>query len=178
MARKQGSGFKMKRSPVKNQLGEFFKGIFGKEGIEKRIEKQVETNPGGKTDFELRMEERAKMRKSGKSKFQRDTENRRTQVYEDRKKTTKKDDKKTIEKKKIDKDIKIDIKTNKFITNPKVPTDPWRYKDMGDGTYITKQGDDGKEITVAEGDKGWKEISSLFKKRSPYKRSRGYKMNK
>ena len=55
MARTKGSGFKMKRGPIKD-LGSFISGIFGKEAVESRREKQREGNKGtkyeGMTHFE------------------------------------------------------------------------------------------------------------------------------
>jgi hypothetical protein len=66
--------FKMKRSPVKGKLSNFFKGIFSKEGSSKRIEKQVRKNQG-QTNLEKRRAEK-KTRKPGESKFQADVRRR------------------------------------------------------------------------------------------------------
>ena len=61
--------FKMKSSPTKGRLDNFFKGL-GKKGTEERQKKQVQENQG-MTNFEKRQAEKAAQRKTGKSKFQR-----------------------------------------------------------------------------------------------------------
>ena len=64
--------FKMKSSPTKGKLDDFFKGL-GKKGTGERQDKQRETNEGGLTNFEKRQAEKAAQRKSGgKSKFKTD----------------------------------------------------------------------------------------------------------
>jgi len=48
--------------------------------------------------------------------------------------------------------------------------DPYLYRKNADGTFTTKKGKDGKEITVKKGSKGYDAISSVFKlKKSPAK---------
>ena len=70
--------YKMKSSPAKGILSDFFKGL-GKEETKARQTKQKETNEGGLTNFEKRQAEKAAQRKSGgKSKFQRDTAKSKT----------------------------------------------------------------------------------------------------
>jgi len=70
MARVNASGFKMKQSPVKGKLGDFFSGL-GRKGTEERQTKQREENEGGLTNFEKRRAEK-KSRKTGESKFKAD----------------------------------------------------------------------------------------------------------
>ena len=65
--------FKMKRSPVKGKLSNFFSSL-GRKGIEKRQEKQVRENQG-MTNLEKRRAEK-KTRKPGESKFQADVRRR------------------------------------------------------------------------------------------------------
>ena len=65
--------FKMKSSPTKAKLDDFFKGL-GKKGTEARQEKQVRKNQG-MTDFEKRRAEK-KSRKPGESKYQADIRRR------------------------------------------------------------------------------------------------------
>ena len=65
--------FKMKSSPTKAKLDNFFKGL-GKKGTEARQEKQVRKNQG-MTDFEKRRAEK-KSRKPGESKYQADIRRR------------------------------------------------------------------------------------------------------
>ena len=173
MARTKGSGFKMKRTPVKGVLGDFFSNIFSKEKIEGRQEKQREKYKG--TEYE------------GMTHFEKMQAKRKEARIPEWKR--KHDAKKVKKVEKVEKDDPIIVGEPKFITNPKIKTDPWLYKDMGDGTYVTKKGEEGEEYTVKEGDKGWEAISSVFKKNSPYKKgvgkyakqakgSRGYKMKR
>ncbi len=62
--------FKLKSSPTKGKLSDFFKGL-GRKGTEARLTKQVQENQG-MTNFEKRQADKAAERKSGgKSKFQR-----------------------------------------------------------------------------------------------------------
>ena len=78
MIRKQGSGFKMKRSPAKN-LGDFFGSIFSGKAVKGRQDAQRKRNTGeyeGMTDFEKRRAEK-KSRKPGESKFQADVRRKR-----------------------------------------------------------------------------------------------------
>jgi len=80
MARINGSGFKMKRTPVKGRLGDFFsslgKEVFGKDARQKRVDKQLESKKGtkyeGMTSMEAARAEK-KSRKPGESKFQADS---------------------------------------------------------------------------------------------------------
>ena len=65
--------FKLKSSPAKGKLGDFFKGASAKiaAGTEARLTKQIQENQGI-TNFEKRQADKAAERKSGgKSKFQR-----------------------------------------------------------------------------------------------------------
>tara|TARA_R110000824_G_scaffold386486_1_gene581431 strand:+ start:266 stop:1033 length:768 start_codon:yes stop_codon:yes gene_type:complete len=64
------SGFKMKSSPTKGKLDDFFSSL-GREATETRQAKQREENEGGLTNFEKRRAEK-KSRKAGESKFQAD----------------------------------------------------------------------------------------------------------
>tara|TARA_R110000824_G_scaffold79173_1_gene199540 strand:- start:39 stop:632 length:594 start_codon:yes stop_codon:yes gene_type:complete len=70
--------FKMKQSPAKGKLGDFFKGVGKKitEGRQKRVDKQLESKKGteyeGMTSMEAARAEK-KSRKSGESKFQADS---------------------------------------------------------------------------------------------------------
>ena len=62
--------FKMKRTPIKGKLDNFFSSL-GKEAASARRTKQIQENQG-MTNFEKRMADKAAQRKSGgKSKFQR-----------------------------------------------------------------------------------------------------------
>ena len=74
MARRaKGSGFKMKSSPAKGILSDFFGGL-SKEGTKKRQDAQRARNKGeyeGMTDFEKSRAEK-KSRKPGESKYQAD----------------------------------------------------------------------------------------------------------
>tara|TARA_R110002074_G_scaffold61801_1_gene149132 strand:- start:34 stop:816 length:783 start_codon:yes stop_codon:yes gene_type:complete len=64
--------FKMKSSPAKGKLIDFFKRL-GKEGTNKRQDAQRARNEGGLTNFERHQADRKAQRESGgKSKFQRD----------------------------------------------------------------------------------------------------------
>ena len=84
MARINGSGFKMKRTPVKGRLGDFFsslgKEVFGKDARQKRVDKQLESKKGtryeGMTSMEAARAEK-KSRKAGESKFQADVRRRK-----------------------------------------------------------------------------------------------------
>ena len=70
--------FKMKQSPAKGKLGDFFKGVGKKitEGRQKRVDKQLESKKGteyeGMTSMEAARAEK-KSRKPGESKFQADS---------------------------------------------------------------------------------------------------------
>ena len=64
------SGFKMKSSPTKGKLDDFFSSL-GREATETRQAKQREENEGGLTNFEKRRAEK-KERKAGESRFQAD----------------------------------------------------------------------------------------------------------
>jgi len=70
--------FKMKQSPVKGRLGDFFRGVVkkSKEGRQKRVDKQLESKKGteyeGMTSMEAARAEK-KSRKPGESKFQADS---------------------------------------------------------------------------------------------------------
>ena len=72
MARKNGSGFKMKKSPAKD-LSNFFSTL-GRKGTEERQKKQTQENQG-MTNFEKRRAEK-KSRKAGESKYQADIRRR------------------------------------------------------------------------------------------------------
>ena len=87
MARKNGSGFKMKRSPAKG-LSNFFSTL-GRKGTEERQKKQTQENQG-MTNFEKRRAEK-KSRKAGESKYQADI--RRKQEERKAKNKAKKADK-------------------------------------------------------------------------------------
>ena len=75
--------FKMKQSPIKNSLGNFFKNVFSKkkgEGADLRRTKQIEKNKGteyeGMTNFQKKREKEKtfkKERKESESRFQYDT---------------------------------------------------------------------------------------------------------
>ena len=79
MARTNGSGFKMKRSPAKKGMLEDIFSSLGRKKTEERQKKQRESNTGeyaGMTNFEKRRAEK-KSRKPGESKFQADVRKRK-----------------------------------------------------------------------------------------------------
>ena len=163
-----------------------------------------------KTNFQRRADERKEQRKTGESKFQADVRKRKEASKAKTKYTTSGTAKDTIDPKRqsaaVGPQSEATAKLNKESFPTKGPVKPtteitpewimdkakssWRYKKNQDGTYTTKKGDEGEEIKVGEGDKGFEAISGVFKKKSPYqlgisknytkrpKGSRGYRMNK
>ena len=103
--------FKMKSSPAKGKLDNFFKGL-GKKGTEARQTKQKETNEGGLTNFEKRQAERATQRKTGESKFKTDVKTKRKTSRANKRATSKADKKSTYVAPNPKDEIKVKTKNN------------------------------------------------------------------
>ena len=179
MARKQGSGFKMKSSPAKQGILSDFFGSLGK---------QLKRNKKGVDE----MYAEKKSRKPGESKYQADI--RRGKEERKKEKKIERESIKLADEKWGKEGIVIKGSDTPEIT-PEWITDKakssWRYKKNPDGSFTTKDTDrpEMKEIIVEEGDELFDTISGVFKKKSPYKKglgkytkkakgSRGYKMKK
>lgn len=163
----------------------------------RQIEKNKGTEYEGMTNFERRQADRAAQRESGgKSKFQRDiikkrADRRAEKATKAAEKTGHKGDDVLTKNIKDVTDLSTDqlrklfppppvhtVRQKGEVSTEKTATSEWKqdrakskwlYKKNPDGSYTTKKGESGKEISVKKGHKSYDAIAGVFKKKSPAK---------
>ena len=167
--------FKMKRTPIKGIIDDFFKSIKAKETNMGDLRAKQARMSKGTSEYQYRVEESRRKAKARKNMVDKN-EDGIPDFIQPRSITPAPEGQETVSSTDFSPEITSDWIMDKAKSS-------WRYKKNPDGTYTTKDTSraDMGEIIVGADHPSFEAVSGVFKKKSPYKKakgSRGYKMKR